>query len=159
MEANAPFLDGARHQGMEHWLPLFHDTLETLFDHCEGALYIADDQTEAALQERHEQIADYYQARHEAMQSDMKDSDGRRIIKPLPPEALYLLDSEWAQRVNDIRWRSIGAFEHPDGENLSGPRGFLHRGVQTLQCCASVYRSRVAPILNQVDKAPQAAKV
>ena len=119
----AAISDGARHQGMEHWLPLFHDTLETLFDHCEGALYIADDQTEAALQERHEQIADYYQARHEAMQSDMKDSDGRRIIKPLPPEALYLLDSEWAQRVNDIRWRSIGAFEHPDGENLSGRAG------------------------------------
>ena len=36
----AAISDGARHQGMEHWLPLFHDTLETLFDHCEGgALY------------------------------------------------------------------------------------------------------------------------
>ena len=51
----------------------------------------------------------------------MKESDGRRIIKPLPPEALYLLDAEWAQRVNDIRWRSIGAFEHPDGRKPLGP--------------------------------------
>ena len=41
----------------------------------------------------------------------------------MPPEALYLLDAEWAQRVNDVRWRSIGAFEHPDGENLSGRAG------------------------------------
>ena len=119
----AAISDGARYQGMEHWLPLFHDTLETLFDHCGAALYIADDQTEAALQERHEQIADYYQAREEAMQADIKESDGRRVIKPLPPEALYLLNDEWAQCVDDTRWRSIGAFEHPDGQNLSGRAG------------------------------------
>ena len=119
----AAISDGARYQGMEHWLPLFHDSLETLFDHCGAALYIADDQTEAALQERHEQIADYYQAREEAMQTDMKESDGRRIIKPLPPEALYLLNDEWSKRVDDTRWRSIGTFQHPDGENLSGHAG------------------------------------
>ena len=64
----AAISDGARYQGMEHWLPLFHDSLETLFDHCGDALFIADDQAESALSDRHEQIADYYQARHEAMQ-------------------------------------------------------------------------------------------
>ncbi|MDB2477646.1 hypothetical protein N9X51_05245 [Alphaproteobacteria bacterium] len=119
--------EGARYQGMEHWLPLFHDTLETLFDHCGGALYIADDQTESALNDRYEQIADYYQAREEAMQAHAKDrpkeSDGRRIIKPLAPDALYILNDEWQQRINENRWRSIGAFETPDGVNLSGRAG------------------------------------
>ena len=119
----AAISDGARYQGMEHWLPLFHDSLETLFDHCGDALFIADDQAESALSDRHEQIADYYQARHEAMQDDAKQSDGRRVIKPLPPEALYLLEAEWRQRVNDTRWRNIGSFETPDGINLGGRSG------------------------------------
>ena len=57
------------------------------------------------------------------MHADMKESNGRRIIKPLPPEALYLLDGEWTQRIAENRWRSIGAFEHPDGENLLGRAG------------------------------------
>ena len=26
--------EGRRHPGMEHWLPLFHDRLDTLFDYC-----------------------------------------------------------------------------------------------------------------------------
>lgn len=112
--------EGARYQGMEHWLPLFHEELETLFEHCGAALYVADDQTEGALAERHEQISDYYQAREEARTHDAKESDGRRIIKPLPPEALYILPDEWRERVGVARWRSIGAFEHPDGVTLSG---------------------------------------
>jgi transcription-repair coupling factor (superfamily II helicase) len=119
----AAISDGARYQGMEHWLPLFHDTLETLFDHCGAALYIADDQTESALHDRHEQIADYYQARQEAMQADTKENDGRRIIKPLAPEALYILEEEWRKRIDETRWRSMGAFDHPDGINLNGRAG------------------------------------
>ncbi len=26
--------EGRRHPGLEHWLPLFHDGLDTLFDYC-----------------------------------------------------------------------------------------------------------------------------
>ena len=29
--------EGRRHPGMEHWLPLFHDRLETLFDYLPGS--------------------------------------------------------------------------------------------------------------------------
>ena len=35
----AAISDGARHQAWSIGLPLFHDTLETLFDHCGRALY------------------------------------------------------------------------------------------------------------------------
>ncbi|MEL0150394.1 MAG: transcription-repair coupling factor, partial [Rhodobiaceae bacterium] len=34
-----------------------------------------------------------------------------------------LLNDEWSKRVDDTRWRSIGTFQHPDGENLSGHAG------------------------------------
>ncbi len=116
--------DGARHQGMEHWLPLFHDTLETLFDHCGACLYVADGQIDGALSDRHAQIEDYYEARREAMDSADKD---RRIIKPLPPEQLYILADEWQQRIAEVKWRSVSGFQHPEGEggkvNLEGREG------------------------------------
>ena len=32
---------GQRHVGMEHWLPLFHDHLETLLDYCPEAMVTA----------------------------------------------------------------------------------------------------------------------
>ena len=116
--------EGARHQGMEHWLPLFHDTMETLFDHCGDCLYVADAQIDGAYGDRLEQITDYYEARHEAMQAAEK---GRRIIKPLPPEQLYILADEWAERIAAARWRLIGGFRHPEGDpqklNLDGQEG------------------------------------
>ena len=35
---------GRKHQGYEHWLPFFHDRLETLFDYLPGAPVLLDDQ-------------------------------------------------------------------------------------------------------------------
>jgi transcription-repair coupling factor (superfamily II helicase) len=35
---------GRKHQGMEHWLPFFHDRLETLFDYLPDAAVMLDDQ-------------------------------------------------------------------------------------------------------------------
>ena len=107
--------EGARYQGMEHWLPLFHDTLETVFDHCGACLYVCDDQLEAAYQERLNQVDDYYQARHQAMIDDSKRPTTQRIIKPLPPEHLYLLQEEWSARLNEVRLRQLTGFTLPEG--------------------------------------------
>ncbi len=49
---------------MEHWLPLFHERLETLLDYCAEAVVTADHQTAEAFEARHELITDYYDARH-----------------------------------------------------------------------------------------------
>src|SRR5262249_8774620 len=54
---------GQRHVGMEHWLPLFHERLETLIDYCPQAIVTADHQVAEAFQARHELIMDYYDAR------------------------------------------------------------------------------------------------
>ena len=40
---------GQRHVGMEHWLPLFHERLETLLDYCPEAIVTADHQIAEAL--------------------------------------------------------------------------------------------------------------
>src|SRR5262249_40430473 len=41
---------GQRHVGMEHWLPLFHERLETLLDYCPEAMVTADHQIAEAFE-------------------------------------------------------------------------------------------------------------
>jgi transcription-repair coupling factor (superfamily II helicase) len=62
--------DGRRMAGMEHWLPLLEDRLDTLFDHLgEDDLILRDSNADQALDGRREAIEDYYQNRVRAMQS------------------------------------------------------------------------------------------
>ncbi len=60
--------EGRRYAGMEHWLPLFHKNLETLFDYIGGSPIAIEPLAEDAAHERLAQIADYYQARQEALE-------------------------------------------------------------------------------------------
>ena len=43
---------GQRHVGMEHWLPLFHERLETLLDYCPEAVVRLDHQVDEAFEAR-----------------------------------------------------------------------------------------------------------
>ena len=83
---------GRKHQGMEHWLPFFHERLETIFDYLPGASVVLDDQVTAVRLSRWEGIADSYDSRHEAM-----GAKGRidTVYKPVPAEDLYLHDAAW----------------------------------------------------------------
>jgi transcription-repair coupling factor (superfamily II helicase) len=87
--------EGRRHPGMEHWLPLFHDKLDTLFDYLPGAPLILEPQAEDVARERLAQIKDYYGARKDAL----ADKSGP-LYKPLPPDRLYLPEAEWSERLN-----------------------------------------------------------
>jgi transcription-repair coupling factor (superfamily II helicase) len=81
-----------RRQGVEAWLPLFHDSLDTLFDYIgnEALIGFGHLSGEAAA-ERLSQAADYYQARLEAGAGDA------RAAKVLAPEQLYLDPAELEQ--------------------------------------------------------------
>lgn len=89
---------GGRYPGMEHWLPLFHDRLDTLFDHVPGAVISMDYQVEALAETRFEQIAEYYETRKSLVIDGL--GDGGDLYHPLPPDALYLARKEW-QRLLD----------------------------------------------------------
>ena len=81
----AAVTQGIRYQGLEHWLPLFTDTVETLFDYVPAtALWAYDALCAEAAIEREKLITDYYQAR-----SDHDNDD--TTYRALPPERLYLL--------------------------------------------------------------------
>src|SRR5215470_3318314 len=51
--------EGRRYPGMEHWLPLFHDRLETLFDYLPGTDIVLEPLAADAAHERLAQVADY----------------------------------------------------------------------------------------------------
>ena len=108
---------GRKQQGMEHWLPLFHDHLDTLFDFVPGALILLAHQSEEAKNARLELIADYYATRKEMLAP--KGEDSKHAIKappykPLPPDALYLTDKEWAASLSYHRVRDLSPFQAPE---------------------------------------------
>jgi transcription-repair coupling factor (superfamily II helicase) len=103
--------EGRRAAGMEHWLPLFHKSLETLFDFVDGTPIAIETLAEEAAHERLAQIADYYQARKDAMDQ----AGGGAPYKPLPPERLYLAEAEWRERLDRAALARLSPFAAPDG--------------------------------------------
>jgi transcription-repair coupling factor (superfamily II helicase) len=80
---------GRRHPGMEHWVPLFHEHMETLLDYLPGASVSLDHQAEDVLAARLEMIEDHYTARLALPR------DGEVPYRPLPPGRLYLDRADW----------------------------------------------------------------
>ena len=91
---------GRKYQGLEHWLPFFHEELETLFDYLPGATVTLDDQVTPARLARWDSITDQYETRKIAMaQKGRMDT----VYKPVPPELLYLDDPAWEAAVASHR--------------------------------------------------------
>ncbi|WP_349360559.1 transcription-repair coupling factor [Stappia sp.] len=105
--------EGRRYAGMEHWLPLFHERLETLFDYAAGVPVVLAAQVDDVLRERHDQIAEHYAARRDALES--KAAGGSVPYKPLPPEALYLPESAWTAALADGTSLRLSPFDVPPG--------------------------------------------
>ncbi|MDA1059587.1 MAG: transcription-repair coupling factor [Proteobacteria bacterium] len=106
--------EGRRHAGMEHWLPLFHDCLSTLFDYVPGAAVALDHLADDAAQARFDTIADAYNARQEAL---TKRVDAATVYRALPPESLYLTPDEWHAAKSDRATLSFSQFRAPQGKH------------------------------------------
>ena len=107
---------GRRYQGMEHWLPLFQQELETLFDYLPDAIWWLGNEVPASMTARHDQVSEYYDARKEALG---KQSFGAAPYKPLPPARLYMPATEWAQRVADLSVIEQTPFTSPSSTAIS----------------------------------------
>ncbi|WP_373086092.1 transcription-repair coupling factor [Sneathiella sp.] len=90
-----------RHAGMEHWLPIFHEKMATIFDYLPDASIFIDHLLEEAREARYETVLDYYESRREAAPTSGAD------YKPLPPESLYLDTEEWQA---NLTGRALGQF-------------------------------------------------
>ena len=105
---------GRKHQGVEHWLPFFHDQMDTLFDYLPDATVILDDQSTPARLARWDTIADQYDARKTAFtQKGRLDT----VYKPAPPELLYLNDAAWQDALVERRQVALSVLPQPTGLN------------------------------------------
>jgi transcription-repair coupling factor (superfamily II helicase) len=74
---------------MEHWLPLYYETLETLFDYLGEFRILTDHTIREAAGERFTLISDYYDARLDTGKQTKGMGQGAPY-KPVPPDQLYL---------------------------------------------------------------------
>jgi len=104
--------EGRRSPGMEHWLPLFHDRLDTLFDYLPDTPVVLEHLAADALAERFRQIADYYEAR----KNPLDGGAGGTPYHPLPPDRLYLTEDEWSGILGKRRAARLSPFSEPESD-------------------------------------------
>ncbi len=105
--------DGRRLAGIEHWLPLFEERMDTLFDHLAPEdLLLIDSAAQGATEERLADIADYFVAR--------TDTSGKApgSYRPLKPDALYLNRAEFDRNVAGLPIHRTDIFAQPESTNV-----------------------------------------
>ena len=115
---------GRKHQGVEHWLPFFHKTLETLFDYLPDAVVSLDDQLDAARLSRWNMIADQYETRKHALSQKSRIDT---VYKPVPPELLYLDDVAWATLMSERRVLRFHSLPQASGPGVIDAGGRIGR--------------------------------
>ena len=79
--------EGRRFQGLEHWLPFFHERLESILDHLPETPICLDDRLAEAIENRWQVVNSQYDARLAASKGD---SGLETRYNPCPPEKLYV---------------------------------------------------------------------
>ena len=107
--------EGRKQIGMEHWLPLFHGNLATLFDYLPSTSISLDYEVEPALDARWALINDYHDARITfAKNEDIKKTRERQTYRPLSPEKLYLTSKELGDIFSNFKVSQFFPFAAPD---------------------------------------------
>ncbi|HEX8624772.1 MAG TPA: transcription-repair coupling factor [Allosphingosinicella sp.] len=105
--------EGRRLAGIDHWLPLFEERLDTLFEHLgDDDLVVRDAHDAGAADARFEAIADYYENRKRAQSSDPGS------YRPLEPETLYLGRAEWEGLIAERPLHLATPFHEPESATV-----------------------------------------
>ncbi len=144
---------GRKHQGMEHWLPFFHDRLETLFDYLPGATVTLDDQVTPARLARWEGIVDQYETRRLALENRSRMDT---VYKPTPPGLLYMDDVAWDQATTDRRVMQFGPLPQASGPGVIDAGGRIGRNFapERQQESISLFGALASHITDKLGKGP-----
>ncbi len=144
---------GRKHQGMEHWMPFFHEELDTLFDFLPDATVTLDDQVTPARLARWDSIADQYETRKIAMQAK-----GRldTVYKPAPPALLYLDDLAWETAVSNHRVIQLHPLPQASGPGVVDAGGRIGRNFapERQQESISLFGSLAAHVKTKMQEGP-----
>ncbi|CAI9119612.1 transcription-repair coupling factor [Brytella acorum] len=114
--------DGRRYPGLDHYVPLFHESMDTLIDYMLDASVSLDHQVPDILRARLDMIADHYDARR------APSREGELIYRPLPPHRLYLDLHAWDAMLGRVPCAMLSPFAKPDlahGIDMGGRPGPL----------------------------------
>jgi len=106
--------EGRKHAGVEHWLPLFFEKMETLFDYLPDVSLSFDDQVELARDERLKQVDDFYHARLEMQEVEKKLSAS--VYNPIPINRLFLDVKEWHSSLVERDVIDLSSFAATEGQ-------------------------------------------
>ncbi len=127
ISAGLPFM------GMEHWLPLFHEGMDTLFAYVPDGPVTLDPGLDGALRSRQDQIFEYFEARRlmESVGDGAKASEkpgGGMIYHALPPPRMFLEEDEFLRHCAGRPGAAFSAYAAPDVATEKGVVGdFLGR--------------------------------
>ncbi|MGB6231378.1 MAG: transcription-repair coupling factor [Litorimonas sp.] len=118
----AAISDGIRPQGIEHYLPLFYEHAESVFDYVGPEAIVAfDGLADEAMAEREALIEDFYTSRREHQEArDTGSGDPAKtagLYRPLPTDALYIPPVELSEITAPMRTRQHTAFDAPEEGN------------------------------------------
>ncbi|MCZ3378629.1 transcription-repair coupling factor [Rhizobium sp. AG207R] len=108
--------EGRRYAGMEHWLPLFYEKLETVFDYLKGFRLVTDHTVREAAEERSKLVFDYYDARLNAGQQAKGQMAQGTPYKPVTPGQLYLDGKAFGNALDAFGAIRISPFNEHEGE-------------------------------------------
>ncbi|MEI9991423.1 MAG: transcription-repair coupling factor [Rhizomicrobium sp.] len=142
---------GRKHPGMEHWLPLFYERLDTFFDFVPRALILLGHETEETKNARLELVKDYFETREQfrrAARGEEKTAIQAPPYKPLKPQTLYLTDKEWADALARHKVRDLSPFQAPESNKSVDAGGKQGRDFQPERATGktNVFEAAVAHI-------------
>ncbi len=142
--------------GMEHWLPFFHDDLDSIFDFCQQPVVVSDHQLDESIEARDEQVNDYYTARVEALEHQAL---GAPLYKPVKPETLYIGKADLAKRLDELVTIKLNSFTIPasiDGAKIIDFGGKISRkfSAERLERNSNIY-DIVASFLSKLQQDKQ----
>ncbi|MEO1491452.1 MAG: transcription-repair coupling factor [Pseudomonadota bacterium] len=142
--------EGRKYQGMEHWVALFHERLETVFDYLPGAPVALDDRTEEARAARWTLVEDHYQARAEA------GDTGDVPYMPMAPGATYLDEAAWTAALDGRAIRRFVPTQQPLGPGVIDAGGRIGRSFapERQQEGANLFDALVDHLRDRARKGP-----
>ena len=144
---------GRKHQGIEHWLPFFHDKLETLFDYLPGTTISLDDRVTPARLARWDSIKDQYETRKLALENRSRMDT---VYKPTPPGLLYLDDVAWKAEVADRHVLQFSPLPQASGPGKINAGGRIGRNFvpERQQESISLFGALAGHITDKMSKGP-----
>ncbi len=143
----AAISEGRRFSGMEHWLPLFYDELETVFDYLPDAPIVFDHLAQEAINERHALVTDHYEARKRQLAEGAGLGDSVPY-KPIEPKRLYLDPQEVSAAEEERVFVRLTPFATPE----AGSAKVFHAGASSGRSFAEERADPNANVFDHVVK-------